>query len=81
MLSNHEFCQAVEEIYPKVVEIESQLLELFNKQYLPGRGRGITGFRGDNELHKTIELLQSSLAFLRSIAKKQNIDVEFLFKE
>jgi len=69
MLSNHEFVIAVRDsIYPKVVEIENECLQLFNKQFSPGRGP--TGVRGGNELTWTLDLLRSSVSFLERFDKE-----------
>jgi len=75
MLSNHEFVVAVRDsIYPKVVELENECLQLFNKQFSPGRGP--TGVSGTNEFTWTIDLLKSSISFLERLAKEQKIDKE-----
>lgn len=75
MLSNHEFVIAVRDsIYPKVVGVESECLQLFNKQFSPGRGP--TGLPGSNEFTWTINLLKSSISFLERLAKEQKIEVE-----
>ena len=74
MLSNHEFVTAVrDEIYLDVVKLEKKCLELFNKQYVPGRGP--TGFYGNNEVAFTIQLLLSSASLLKRIAIEQKINL------
>lgn len=72
MLSEHNFIKTIEDdIYPKAIEIENTCLEMFNKQFSPGRGA--TGFRGYNELDATIQLLESSITFLTRLAKEHNL--------
>jgi hypothetical protein len=74
MLSNDEFVTTVEiNLYPKAREIEATCLKMFNKQFSPGRGE--TGLRGSNELDFTICYLQSSINFLKKLAKEQNIKI------
>jgi hypothetical protein len=74
MLSNDEFIKSVENIfYPKATEIEQECLRLFNKQFIPSRGP--TGLQGLNEIDFTIGLLQSSINFLKALAKEQNIKI------
>ncbi|OGM10624.1 hypothetical protein A2Z67_00010 [Candidatus Woesebacteria bacterium RBG_13_36_22] len=74
MLSNHEFIKAIENsIYPKAAKIENECLQLFNKQFLPGRGP--TGLTGRDELAWTIGLLKSSVSFLERLAKEQKIEI------
>jgi len=65
MLSEHEFVLAIREIYPKVRELESQVLDLFNKKFVPGRG--MTGLSGRNEYDFTIGYLKSMIAMLEAI--------------
>jgi len=66
MLSKEEFYKAVaDNLYPKAREIENELLELFNKKYILGRGE--TGLTGSDEIDFTIGLLQSSINFLKKL--------------
>lgn len=72
MLSEHEFITAVrDEIYPAVRSVENSCLKLFNRQFSPGRGP--TGLIGMNDIDETIQLLGSSIAFLRRLAKDHAI--------
>ena len=74
MLSQQEFIDEIlENIYPMATDIENRCLDLFNKQFSPGRGQ--TGLTGTNELDQTIQYLQSSICFLRRLAKEQHIEV------
>lgn len=72
MLTNHEFLiEVIQEIYPKVKSIEADCLQLFNKQFNPGRGP--TGLTGTNELDWTVQLLRSSALLLDRIAMEHHL--------
>jgi len=74
MLSNDEFVKSIKNnLYPKATELEAECLRLFNRQFSPGRG--LTGLIGNNELDYTIHLLNSSISFLKRLAKEQNIEI------
>ena len=65
MLSEHEFTEAIREIYPKAKKLENKVLGLFNQKFCPGRG--ITGMTGINEYDFTINYLESTIAMLKKI--------------
>jgi len=72
MLSNHEFVVEVrDKIYPVVSKIEHEVLQMFNRQFCPGRGP--TGFRGTNELDWTIDLLGSARTMLIRLGQEQGL--------
>lgn len=75
MISNHEFVVAVrDDIYPQVRELEEKLLKLFVSHV---GLRGPTAMPGDanNEVAYTIRYLNSSIAFLKRLAKEHNIPI------
>ena len=70
MLGNQEFVDTVvKELYPKAREVEGRCLELFNKQFTPGRGP--TGVCGQNEADFTICYLRSAANLLERLTQEQ----------
>jgi len=74
MLSNHEFVTEVrDKLFPVIRGIEKSCLDLFNKEFCPGRGP--TGVVGSNEVAWVINYLMSAAAILRRLAQEHNIEV------
>jgi len=74
MLSEHEFVVAIRDrIYPKIVEIERECIQLYNKKYYPGIGP--TGFSCSciNEYDYSIQLLESIMSLLQKLDYKKGI--------